>query len=95
VEYRSIISPTTPIQTLQENIKVTQLCDEFVGTGPEFVQRRGDGDEVSKDEDIFSLSQNVVGSTEKYDGYKYYEISLVCTYLVFNVFQILTLTRIV
>jgi hypothetical protein len=43
-------------------------------------------DEISKDEDKFTLSQNSVGSTEKDDGYKYYEISLVCTYLIFNVF---------
>jgi hypothetical protein len=85
-EYRSTISSTTPAETLKENLKVTQSCDEVAGIGPEFVQRHGNRGEMSKDEDKFSLSQNVVGNTKKYDGYKYYEISLVCTYLVFNVF---------
>lgn len=55
---------TTPIEALQESLKVIQPCDEVVGTGPAFVQRHGNRDEMSIDKDKFILSQNVVGSNE-------------------------------
>jgi hypothetical protein len=75
VGYRNTISSTTPTETLQENLKVIQPCDEVVGTRPAFVQRHCDRDEMSKDKDKFILSQSVVGSTERDGGYKYYKLS--------------------